>query len=352
MKKFAFLALLFFIYYIAGMYQNPALMVLFLTQLHLMAVMFILSVYLNRHLRADFADRLVWAEIDRPFTWKLRTQNSGRLPVSRFVMKFTISQKENEQVRKRKVSGSSDCGEESLVFEEIVGHCGILTFQALSLNVFDYLALFSRKQEMQGEMEVAVFPRKYETQIEMESVSAGAEEQHRHSSLLMGNNSYEEIRQIREYRDGDPIRHIHWNQTARTDQMWVKEYEEETRGPVRLFLDPGGEEMQHPDGADRFYTLLYALLSGLLQTVPSVRVFWKEKEKTWISVMEVNEEQQCRELLFLLYQTMDIHQRTDQKPPGAMRLTGGLSWYAGDRLIFRFSKEKLLEELTQRTFRI
>ena len=38
MKKFAFLALLLLFYYIAGMYGSPALMVLFLTQLFLMAV--------------------------------------------------------------------------------------------------------------------------------------------------------------------------------------------------------------------------------------------------------------------------------------------------------------------------
>ena len=50
MRKSVFLALLIFIYYIAGMYENPALMVLFLTQLFLIPVMFILSRYLKKHL--------------------------------------------------------------------------------------------------------------------------------------------------------------------------------------------------------------------------------------------------------------------------------------------------------------
>ena len=35
-----------------------------------------------------------------------------------------------------------------------------------------------------------------------------------------------------------------------------------------------------------------------------------------------------------------------------MRLTRDLSWYAGERLLFLFSKEKLTEELTHGTFRI
>ena len=47
-EKFAFLALLLLLYYIAGMYDSPALMMLFLTQLLLMAVMFCLRSYLKR----------------------------------------------------------------------------------------------------------------------------------------------------------------------------------------------------------------------------------------------------------------------------------------------------------------
>ena len=100
MKKFAFLALLLLLYYIAGMYGSPALMVLFLTQLFLMAVMFLLSFYLRRHLSASFAEKLVSAEKDRPFAWKLRTDNSGKLPVSRFVLKYRIFGQEKRDMRK------------------------------------------------------------------------------------------------------------------------------------------------------------------------------------------------------------------------------------------------------------
>ena len=44
MKKFAFLALLFFIYYVAGMYESMALMVFFLT-LFLLTAVFSLGAY-------------------------------------------------------------------------------------------------------------------------------------------------------------------------------------------------------------------------------------------------------------------------------------------------------------------
>ena len=60
MRKSVFLALLIFIYYIAGMYENPALMVLFLTQLFLIPVMFILSRYLKKHLSVSVEEKTVF----------------------------------------------------------------------------------------------------------------------------------------------------------------------------------------------------------------------------------------------------------------------------------------------------
>ena len=101
MRKSVFLALLIFIYYIAGMYENPALMVLFLTQLFLIPVMFILSRYLKKHLSVSVEEKTVFAEKDRPFTWTLKAENRGRLPVTRFALRFQI-------FRKRRVEEKTD----------------------------------------------------------------------------------------------------------------------------------------------------------------------------------------------------------------------------------------------------
>lgn len=68
--------------------------------------------------------------------------------------------------------------------------------------------------------------------------------------------------------------------------------------------------------------------------------------------MELSGEEQCRNLFFLLYRTEIGKCRKEEVPSGVMRLTGDLSWFAGDRLVFRFSGEKLEEELAQRIFRI
>lgn len=236
MTKFAFLALLFCIYYIAGMYESPALMVLFLTQLLLLPVMFLLSVYLKRHLTVLFAEKTVYAEQGLPFTWRLQAENSGRLPVSRFLTKIRISRIGRRVQERKKVQGSSECGIQTSEFRDVPEHCGIERFRAERVKVYDYLSLFSRTKEMEDEMKVIVFPRKYDMRIETESAVEGGADPYRHDPFLPGRD-HDEVRQIREYRDSDSIRHIHWNQTARSGQLWVKEYEEEKTGRVSIFLD-------------------------------------------------------------------------------------------------------------------
>lgn len=356
MMKFAFLFLLFFIYYIAGMYENPALMVLFLTQFLLMGVMFVLSFYLKRHFQVSFMDRTVWAEKDRSFQWSLRTDNRGRLPVSRFVLEYRIFRQGERRGLREKVKGSGDCGIHRLTQEETAGSCGIFIFRAERLKVFDYLALFSGKKSLEDEMEVVVFPKRYEMRIETESFAEGDGTEYRQDSFAPGND-YDEVRQIREYREGDSVRHIHWNQTAKSGQLWVKEY------------------------ADDFYTLFYALVSGLLRTLPSVCVFWRDKGAEGISGYEVRDDVQCRDLIHRLYRItgsgsggagstdngsedlggedlgsadtgIDKKESRNKGEDSMMRITRDLSWYVGDRLIFRFSGQKLEEELAERTYRI
>lgn len=156
--------------------------------------------------------------------------------MSRFLTKIRISRIGRRVQERKKVQGSSECGIQTSKFRDVPEHCGIERFRAERVKVYDYLSLFSQTKEMEDEMKVIVFPRRYDMRIETESAAEGGANPYRHDPFLPGRD-HDEVRQIREYRDSDSIRHIHWNQTARSGQLWVKEYEEEKTGRVSIFLD-------------------------------------------------------------------------------------------------------------------
>ena len=136
MMKFAFLLLVFLVYYIAGMYESPALMVVFLTQLLLMGTMLFLSFYLKKHLKVFFTKNVVWAERDRDFQWELSADNSGKLPVGKFVLEFKIFRQGEKSGKRKKVKGNCDPGVHGLILEDRIRHCGIYAYRMERLRVF------------------------------------------------------------------------------------------------------------------------------------------------------------------------------------------------------------------------
>ena len=355
MKKFAFLALVFFFFYAAGMYESQALLVVSLTQALLMVLMLMLSIYFKQSLEVTFSEKTVFAVKEEPFIWNIRVRNRGRLPVSKFLLKVWIEQKGSSLREKRKIYGNGDCGEHQLPFQETLFHCGIVIFHGAQLKVYDYLSLFVRKRSLEEEMELIVFPEDLEMLIEIR-FRAGDPESSRQEALPHPGNAQEEIRQIREYREGDPTRHIHWNQTARSGQLWVKEYEEEQKLCFSLFLDLGIRESDSLEELDGFYTLLYALTGSLLKKGSLVRVCWMEGKAP--AYMELSDQSQRRTLLLRLYQDQSQEERPEGKAsppepgPGAMRLTRRLEWFVEERLIFRFSAERAEEEIEGQVFQI
>ncbi len=353
MKKIFFLILLALLGYISVMYKSPALMILALTQFFLGAAMFGLSFYLKRNLHVSFAQTAVSAICGAPFSWVLRVENRGRIPVSRFTVGLRMPGEKKRKKKKRKISGSSDCGESFLPQEDRLSHCGLQTLELQKVKVYDHLSLFCRRQRSGETLQAVVFPQKHTLRIRREHTPAGRDTYGEKNAFLPGVD-YGEIRQIREYREGDPVRHIHWNQTARSGEVWIREYEEEKERQIRLFLDRR-EAFPSAGDADAFYTVLEALLCGLLEQETSIQVLWTEKGNGEPAEESICDESDCHRLLFRLYQAGNGAETKVTDPALRQRdlcLTADLCLSAGDRRLFQFSKENLEAELSQQVFNI
>ena len=363
MKKAGLLILILLTAYIGGIYGDPALMALAVAELLLAVVMWLLAGYMAGRLELQIPAARILAVRGQTFQCRVTVKSRGILPVSRFVVRIGSRYEGGGRREDKKVYGGAMPGESRLWVEERADHCGIRTFQAEEIRVYDYLALFSRKRKLGQAWEALILPPDMELRVRLEEAGAGRGGEMSRQSRASG-SAYDEIRRIREYRPGDLQRHIHWNQTARSGQLWVKEYEEEQRRRAVLCLDVTGR------AEDGFCLLLSALLRGLLRVCSGVSVFWYDEGEAggkgrcvrW----EMTDESGRPALFEKLYRTRWPEEsrrgtRIEQvagsvREAGAvssaediLTLDSNLALSRGRRLVRRFSSERLEEELAKMT---
>lgn len=200
-------------------------------------------------------------------------------------------------------------------------------------------------------MQIMVFPRERVLDIQVPDIGAQGDLGANRAEAFAVSGS-DELRQVREYREGDSCRYFHWKLSARADELLVREYEQERRGQAGLFLDLGGHGAAAPRDRDAFYELLSALIMGLLRRRDTIRVCWQGSGAE--EAMEIGDFAQCRELLARLYlMTAAGDVKETEKTGGRWGQQGGETFildtrfclFRGDRLLYRFSRERLLSEI-------
>ena len=219
MRKAAYFLLILLTGYVAGMYANPALMVLTAAQLLLAAGMAAQPRYFLRHLTFSAPRGTAVAEQGEACQVRLTVKNDGHMPVGRIRLEI-LGEFQKLTVTREKFTGACAQGETILQIPVSTEHCGILLSQAARVTVYDYLSLFRKKKKTDLSWKTLIFPGEYSLNLRFSDGGGDEGGEALEVSPLPAEGGYE-IRQIREYREGDPIRHIHWNQTAKTDTLWI-----------------------------------------------------------------------------------------------------------------------------------
>lgn len=342
MSKFAFISIALLTYYLAGMYLSLPLMIMGIAELIALPFLFVLPRMLRKHLSAEFVKQSESTGEGVETPCLIRLHNGGRLPASRCELRFRFSYLHDDRRKTRKLYCSADRGDSETRLLIRSQYCGLIRITADRLRVFDYLSLFSAVDPLDMTMEAAVFPAEQTLRIIMPESAYGVEGISEYTVNRPGEGG-DEIRQIREYRTGDSNRRIHWNQSAKTDRLWIKEYERETDVTADLLITPG-EDMSVKQ-LSLFYKLLSALVLGLLENIAAVRVRWYDDEKSAFLEHDITDPDGCREMLLRLYRS-DLSVGTDL-PPHLFRVTTALELYRENTLIHRFSADNLTTELNE-----
>lgn len=150
---------------------------------------------------------------------------------------------------------------------------GRYTFTAFRVSTKFPFALFRKSRRVDLATEVIVFPQLHPVGRDHQRRAALLGEEARGRAGRRG-----EFATLREFREGDDPRDIHWGSTARKGRTMVREYEDESARRVTIFLDnslPGGggcadEELL--EGFERAISLSASLAADHLERGYSVRV--------------------------------------------------------------------------------
>ena len=149
------------------------------------------------------------------------------------------------------------------------GHCGVVRLRAEKIRVYDCLGLFTLHRKAQQLPDLIVLPKPHapEPMPDLEAFS-----QLRLKPKPGG--GFSEIHDHRPYRDGDPVRDIHWKLSLKTDTLIVREPLEPAAFRTALLV----ETASTAEGRDRSLGQLRWLSDWLVDRSFGYRVYWMDGE--------------------------------------------------------------------------
>lgn len=313
MRKLIFIVIAAASYYIAGMYRQMPLMILAIMEWILFIILFILSRCLRKNLTVSFPMQGTEAEKGSVKKCLVHIERAGALPLKKVCIKFRVYDDKGNLVKKIKVKKTVDILTGNIDFDISLNRCGMFCIQIDKVYIYDYLSIFHAVKAVDEEMKLAVLPKARPLQMQMlstESIADQTDEAPYQSHIGYLGNETREIRQTREYRTGDTMRYIHWNQSAKTEKLWIKEFEKEDEASYEILLDMMMPDDWKHDKRDCFYEVVSALILGFLQSGQSVNVSWYEVKIMDFVTIPVENILDYRGMMRKLFQT-EFVKRTD-----------------------------------------
>jgi uncharacterized protein (DUF58 family) len=158
--------------------------------------------------------------------------------------KWLVAQRDQGWIKDRPVPPLPPQGEAEVRLEFTPRRRGVLHFTGLSLGCPDPFGLFRSVMTVPHPQSVLILPKRYP--LPDIPLPGAMQYQQGGVALAASVGESEEFVSLRDYRPGDPMRHIHWRSWARTGRPIVKEFQEEFFVRHALVLDTFGDRPFSP----------------------------------------------------------------------------------------------------------
>lgn len=362
MKKLTVISLIFVMWYIAGMYNSQILMVMAICAAAAIVVLALLPRIIKRkiNIKIPTQNKIAYKNMEKMCS--VQAVNQGKIPVNRLSVSFFMKYKTDEKKFRKKFYGSASAGKNKepdiMSFYFTAPYCGPVNLTLKRLKVYDWLSIFSSGKRLEGSESIFVIPVDRQIKINMPLAGDYAGDPVTDVLSSKSGSDHSEIKLIREYRQGDLYRHLHFNYTARTGIPWVKEFPDENDFVFDLLLDTSCAAVQTASIMDAFYDISYSVMNALLRNNAMVRVSWYNKDKSTIDSIVLDSEDRLIDIMTSLYMTdasctqEEIARIYEELGTNLMVINTRLEWYFMGKAVFLFTKENFEKELVSYIFEL
>jgi len=181
---------------------------------------------------------------------KLKVTNSGRL--AKYFIKVLEDCPYDQPEQRQRAFLVASLGAKSAIAFSYTATCykrGYYPSTNITLQSGGPLGLLMRRRSFPLPLNLTVYPRYYQMEGLPAADVSWAEWGH-----AVRTNAAAEFYGSREYQYGDPLKHIHWRNTARLGHFMLKEFEQASQGSVTVVFESG-----YDFGTGRETTLEYSI---------------------------------------------------------------------------------------------
>lgn len=176
--------------------------------------------------------------------------NHSLLPCGKVVVEYKIYNVFHKCIRHHKIVL------EDQEFQELISikHSGYYTIEINHIYCYDILQCLYKKQDDYKILQFYVFPSLLFSSLILEESTGKNDESYEYSPYRQGED-FSEIFDLREYREGDALKHIHWKATLKHNEILVKDGSQPLVKKILLAVMMNKPSRENDVALDRFFTL-------------------------------------------------------------------------------------------------
>lgn len=354
MRCVIFVLLALVTFYVGGIYRDNAIMTLFACEVIVFFVMLILAEIMKFGIKCYFKENRIFISKGKSYKTALCFENKGFLPVFKFTFKYRYFYKNKKENKAIKLSSAVNKKSRAYPKAAVTGqYCGIMHMNVYGVKVTDYAGIFKLRCRCKAENEILVFPQEKKISFALLSEALKGNTDMGENEGAKGGGNSQEIHQLKPYEWGEPVKNIHWNLFAKTDEIYCKEYSDTENSNIIIYLDLKNRDTDDLKMTDGFYEICQALMLGVLESFGSCEICFISGDK--ICSRNFTDREELKDIMTELYYAGKTEKYSSNLFSGdknVITLNCDLELFLNGKKIYSYSAENYGEEILNKKIAI